>query len=75
MKLLKNLILVYEDFPCYNIYHSIITVNYFFLGINKIKINNSNINIIRVKEKIIKKKIRFPREFKNLKMRKYFKLA
>ena len=35
IKLLKHLILVYENFPCYNINYSIVAVNYFLLGNKK----------------------------------------
>ena len=77
IKLLKNLILVYEEYPCYNIYYSIIAIHYFFLGIkkHKNKLNNYNdIKVICLKEKITKKKIRFPREFNNLKNEKIFQI-
>ena len=71
LRLLKNLISVNENFPCFSIYNSIINVNNFFLKSKNDKFfydaqNNeeNNIKIIKLKDRIIKKKIRFPREFK-----------
>ena len=65
-ELLKQLIDIYENYPCFNIYQSIINVNNFY-EIQKDKHDNHNTNniIIDIKKRIIKRKIRFPREFKD----------
>ena len=63
-ELLKHLIDIYEDSPCYNIYSNIINVyNFYEDNKNTLNENISNI-IINIKERKIKKKIRFPRELK-----------
>ena len=69
IRLLKNLTLVYNNYPCYNIYNSIINVYNFYLKEKDEKIfydsqKDNSIIIRKLKDKIIKKKIRFPREFK-----------
>ena len=69
IRLLKNLTLVYNNYPCYNIYNSILNVYNFYLKEKDENIfydsqKDNSIIIRKLKDKIIKKKIRFPREFK-----------
>ena len=61
--LLNKLINVYEEYPCYNTYNNIIIVHNFIKNMgNETGDPNDLFKIIR--KKIIKKKIRFPRELK-----------
>ena len=69
INLLKNLISVYNNYPCYNIYNSIINVYNFYLKSKDEDIvydvpKDNYIIVKRLKDKIFKKKIRFPRDFK-----------